>query len=88
MSPLPSGAHGLSLQERLDRISQERAVLDILRELARQGFHDGDRLSSRTLGTFGRLVVVRSSEAPFAAVSLDDGSRIRFLAQEWVRQPP
>ena len=87
MSLLPSGTHGLSLQERLDRISQERAVLDVLRDLAKQGFHDGDRVLNPARGTFGHLVVAQSVNGPFAAVALDDGSRVQFLPKEWLRQP-
>ena len=75
----------LSLQDKIDRISHERRVLAVLRELMRHGLHDGDDVSHRTDGTRGRLIVLRSSE-PQPVVLMDDGTQIAFRAEDWRRR--
>jgi hypothetical protein len=87
MSTSLSDSHGLSLQERLDRISRDRAVLDLRRDLARLGFHEGDLVLNREDGAIGRLLVDCSDAMPFAAVAFDDGTRVRFATEEWQRAP-
>jgi hypothetical protein len=85
-SQSPRPAPPLSLQDKLDRISQERKVLDVLRELMRFGLHDGDELQHRADGSHGRLTVLRSNE-PQPMVQLDDGSQVAFRADDWRRVP-
>lgn len=75
----------LSLQDKLDRIAQERRVLALLRELMRDGLHDGDDLRHRISDRRGRLAVLRSAE-PQAVVVMDDGTQVAFTADEWRRR--
>ena len=82
-APRPSSP--LSLQDKLDQISHERKVLDVLRELMRLGLHDGDNLQRRTDGSHGRLMVLRSGSDPKPIVLLDDGTEIAFRAADWRR---
>lgn len=74
----------LSLQDKLDRISHERRVLAVLRELMRHGLHDGDDVRHRTSGSRGRLIVLRSSD-PQPVVLMDDGTQVAFHADDWSR---
>ena len=82
-APRPSSP--LSLQDKLDQISHERKVLDVLRELMRLGLHDGDRLQRRADGSHGRLTVLRSGSEPRPVVVLDDGTELAFRAADWHR---
>lgn len=75
-------ASPLSLQDKLDRISHERDVLAQLRELARQGLHDGDPVRHRDSGACGKVVVLRSEAVPCSVVQLDDGRQVPFDA-DW-----
>ena len=68
----------LSLQDKLDRISHERDVLAQLRDLARQGLHDGDSVRQRESGACGRVVVLRGEPVPRSVVQLDDGRQVPF----------
>ena len=77
----------LSLQEKLDRISHERRVLAVLRDLARHGLHEGDEVRRRADGTRGRLVVLRSAD-PQPVVLLDDGTQVPLRADDWSRASP
>lgn len=75
----------LSLQDKLDRISHERRVLAVLRELMRHGLHDGDDVQHRADGTHGRLIVLRSAD-PQPVVLMDDGTQVAFRADDWSRR--
>ena len=68
----------LSLQDKLDRISHDRDVLEQLRHLARQGLHDGDEVRHRESGACGRVVVRRADPVPSSVVQLDDGRQVPF----------
>lgn len=68
----------LSLQDKLDRISHDRDVLAQLRDLARQGLHDGDAVRHRDSGARGRVMVLRSAEVPCSVVQLEDGRQVPF----------
>jgi len=50
MNDACGGNSPLSLQDKLDRISHDRDVLAQLRDLARQGLHDGDPVRHRASG--------------------------------------
>lgn len=71
-------ASPLSLQDKLDRIAHDRDVLAQLRDLARQGLHDGDSVRHRESGACGRVVVLRGESVPCSIVELDDGRRVPF----------
>jgi hypothetical protein len=73
-------AEPLSLQDKLDRISHERDILALLRELARHGLHDGDRVVQQASGKAGRVTVLRSAEKPSCIVELADGAQVPFDA--------
>ena len=76
----------LSLQDKLDLITRDRKVLDVLRELVRLGLHDGDRVEHCTDGSLGRIEVQRSAADPGTVVLLEDGSRVPFHASDWRRK--
>jgi hypothetical protein len=82
-APRPSSP--LSLQDKLDQISHERKVLDVLRELMRLGLHDGETLQRRADGSHGRLTVLRAGSEPKPVVLLEDGTEIAFRAADWHR---
>lgn len=73
-------ASPLSLQDKLDRISHDRDVLAQLRDLARQGLHDGDCVRHRDSGASGRVVILRSAPVPCSVVQLDGGGQVPFDA--------
>lgn len=82
-----SGRHTpLSLQDKLDRISHDRDVLAQLKDLARQGLHDGDCVEQRQSGVRGRVIVLRSEAVPSSVVQLEDGRQVPFDAS-WTRAP-
>jgi polynucleotide 5'-kinase involved in rRNA processing len=85
---MDSAAHHLagplSLQDKLDRISHDRKVLDLLRDLMRLGLHDGDGLVHRADGAAGRLQVLRGAE-PRVIVVLDDGRELPWREADWER---
>jgi hypothetical protein len=73
------GRHSpLSLQDKLDRISHDRDVLAQLRDLARQGLHEGDTVRHRESGERGRLTILRGEAVPSSVVQLDDGRQVPF----------
>jgi hypothetical protein len=86
-SHAPSNPPPLSLQDKLDCITHERKVLEILRELMRHGLHDGDDVQHRADGSHGRLVVLHAGVEPQPVVELDDGTQIAFRAADWGRSP-
>jgi hypothetical protein len=86
MDRVPQSAAPLSLQDKLDRISHERKILDLLRELMRQGLREGDEVRHRTDGLHGRLSVIRTATDPETVVILEDGTQIAFRAGDWA--PP
>jgi hypothetical protein len=73
----------LSLQDKLDRISHDRDVLAQLRDLARQGLHDGDSVRHRESGISGRVMVLRAQPEPCSVVVLDDGGEVPFDSSCW-----
>jgi len=78
MNDARGGNSPLSLQDKLDRISHDRDVLAQLRDLARQGLHDGDSVRHRESGTCGRVRVLRAEPVPCSVVQLDDGRQVPF----------
>ena len=89
MQPMESPPPGnpLSLQDKLDRISHDRKVLTVLRDLVRHGLHDGDAVRHRVSGTCGWLKVLRTDDDPHPVVVLDDGTRTEFRVEDWSRAP-
>ena len=77
----------LSLQDKLDRISHDRDVLAQLRDLARNGLHEGDPVRHAESGAWGRVIVLRSDPAPCSVVELDDGGQVPFDAG-WLPATP
>jgi len=80
MNESRGSASPLSLQDKLDRISHDRDVLAQLRDLARQGLHDGDSVRQCESGACGRVVVLRGQPVPCSVVQLDDGRQVPFDA--------
>lgn len=78
MNDARHGGPPLSLQDKLDRISHDRDVLAQLRDLARQGLHDGDPVCHRDSGKCGHVVVLRAARVPCSVVQLDDGRQVPF----------
>ena len=78
MKDVRVGGSPLSLQDKLDRIAHDRDVLAQLRDLARQGLHDGDSVRHRESGACGRVVVLRGESVPCSVVELDDGRQVPF----------
>jgi len=87
-SHAPHNASPLSLQDKLDRITHERKVLEVLRELMRYGLHEGDDVQHRSDGSHGLVVVLRTAAEPQPVVQLDDGTQIAFRATDWGRPLP
>ena len=85
MDPVAPSAAPLSLQDKLDLITRDRKVLDVLRELMRHGLHEGDAVQHRNDGARGRLVVLRNADEPTPVVKLDDGTQVAFRATDWRR---
>jgi hypothetical protein len=85
MDPVAPSAAPLSLQDKLDLITHDRKVLDVLRELMRHGLHEGDAVQHRNDGARGRLVVLRNANEPTPVVKLDDGTQVAFRATDWRR---
>jgi hypothetical protein len=83
-SAAPHLAAPLSLQDKLDRISHDRKVLDLLRDLMRLGLHDGDPVIRRADGATGRLQVLRGAE-PRVIVVLEDGREFAWREADWER---
>ena len=86
MNPHSPG-NPLSLQDKLDRISHDRKVLDVLRELVRNGLNDGDAVRHRDSGAHGWLMVLRSVPEPHPVVVLDDGSHAEVRFVDWQLAP-
>jgi hypothetical protein len=87
MNEATGRAEPLSLQDKLDQISHERQVLAQLRELARQGLHDGDRVVQGPGKETGRVIVLRSAAEPCCVVELADGRQVPFDSS-WRPAPP
>ncbi len=85
MDPVAPASAPLSLQDKLDLITHDRKILDVLRELMRHGLHDGDAVQHRKDGSRGRLVVLRNADEPTPVVILDDGTQVMFRATDWHR---
>jgi hypothetical protein len=83
----PPPGNPLSLQDKLDRISHDRKVLTVLRDLVRHGLRDGDAVRHRVSGTHGWVIVLRADDDPHPVVVLDDGSRTEFRFEDWSRAP-
>jgi hypothetical protein len=81
----PQSSAPLSLQEKLDRISHDRKVLDALRELMRHGLHEGDVVEHCVDGSHGQLVVLRGASEPRTVVQFEDGTQVSFQASDWRR---
>jgi hypothetical protein len=86
MNEEPGRTSPLSLQDKLDRISHDRDVLAQLRDLARQGLHDGDAVRHRETGACGRVRVLRAEPVPCSVVQLEDGAHVPFDAA-WSPRP-
>jgi hypothetical protein len=84
-SRVPRNSPPLSLQDKLDCITHDRKVLEVMRELMRHGLHDGDDVQHRANGSHGRVVVLRTAAEPQPVVQLDDGTQIAFRATDWGR---
>ena len=84
MDPQAPGSP-LSLQDKLDRISHERKVLAVLRELVRNGLNEGDEVRHRDSGAHGSVMVLRSLAEPRPVVVLDDGSQQELRFDDWRR---
>jgi hypothetical protein len=82
-SELPPPAPALSLQNKLDQIAHERDVLALLRELARQGLREGDRVLRADDGTPGRVTIDRQETPPRIVVATEVGSREPFSRGHW-----
>jgi hypothetical protein len=87
MDPVARSSPPLSLQDKLDRISYDRKVLSLLRELMRHGLHDGDTVHHRVDGSRGRLLVLRGAAEPAPVVLLEDGTQVPFRASDWHLPP-
>ena len=85
MDPVAPSAAPLSLQDKLDLITRDRKVLDVLRELMRHGLHEGDVVQHLSNGSRGRLVVQRNADEPTPVVMRDDGTQVSFRATDWHR---
>ncbi|HTN49807.1 MAG TPA: hypothetical protein VMK32_10285 [Burkholderiaceae bacterium] len=83
----PQSAAPLSLQDKLDRISHDRKVLDVLRALMRGGLHEGDLVQHRIDGSRGRVTVIRTATEPEAVVILEDGQQLAFRPEDWAPRP-
>ena len=75
----------LSLQDKLDHIAHERDVLDLQRQLARDGLREGDPVQQHDGGATGRLVIARDEQPPRLRVQADDGTRIDYSPAAWRR---
>lgn len=84
-SDLPPAAAALSLQNKLDRIAHDRAVLTLLRQLAREGLREGDALRHVDDGTQGRLSIERQESPPRIVVTTERGERLAFDRACWRR---
>lgn len=86
MDPAPLPSSPLSLQDKLDLISHDRKVLDVLRELMRHGLREGDRVEHGADGAMGTLEVQRSAADPEPVVLREDGTRVPFHPSDWRRK--
>ena len=80
---LPPCAQGLSLDQKLDAIARDRAVLAALRDLARCGLREGDLLRHRDAGLYGRLGVCRAPEGPRLVVISCQGEQHPYT-EDWI----
>ncbi|HRZ00406.1 MAG TPA: hypothetical protein P5024_02520 [Burkholderiaceae bacterium] len=80
---LPACAQGLSLDQKLDAIARDRAVLAALRNLARCGLREGDLLRHRDVGLFGRLGVCRAPDGPRLVVISCQGEQHPYT-EDWI----
>jgi len=82
-SELPAPAPALSLQNKLDQIAHERDVLALLRELARHGLREGDRVRRADDGASGRVTIDRQQSPPRIVVATEVGSREPYSLGRW-----
>ena len=78
MNPDVSPRPVLSLQDKLDRISHERDVLALQRQLAAGGLREGDTVTAVDGGARGRLLIARDETPPRLRVLADDGTASDF----------
>jgi hypothetical protein len=81
----PPNSPALSLQNKLDQISHDRDVLHLMRDLARAGLREGDRVRHVATGSVGRLSIARQDDPPRLLVALDDGGHEAFASDIWQR---
>jgi hypothetical protein len=81
----PPSSPALSLQNKLDQISHDRDVLQLMRDLARAGLREGDLVRHRGDGSPGRLTIARQDDPPRVLVALDNGSHEPFSSALWQR---
>ncbi len=84
-SELPAPAPPLSLQHKLDQIAHDRDVLALLRDLARHGLREGDRVRRAADGTPGLLAIDRRESPPRVVVAIDVGNSEPFSLLHWQR---
>ncbi len=77
-----------SLQQRLDQVSRERDVLAVLREFARHGLREGDRVLNLRTAIAGRLRVDCNAPDPSPVVDTDLGWCQVASLSEWHRCAP
>jgi hypothetical protein len=81
-TPFPCSP-GLSLDQKLDAIARDRAVLATLRQLARCGLREGDLLRHSAAGLYGRLGVCRAPDGPRLVVTTSQGERHPYT-DDWI----
>lgn len=67
-----------TLQDRLDQIARERAVLALLQDLAARGLREGDPVRHVDTGEVGQLNIARDGGEPRTVVVLRSGASAAF----------